>query len=67
MRRGMWPLALAASMATQALEPVSPALLEYMGRWQDDAGEWIDPLAFDEAWLAEGLVTMEADDDDADE
>jgi len=46
---------LGAAATAAEPEPVAPELLLYMGRWQAEDGRWLDPHAFEEAWLIQAL------------
>lgn len=45
--------AAAAEEKAQAQEPPSMELLEFLGQWQTDDGEWIDPTALERMVIPE--------------
>ncbi len=66
---------LLAQSATRADEPVAPAapsveLLEFLGAWETDGGEWIDPAVLEQDAVDELLdsaaATAEKSDNDDD-
>ncbi len=52
-----------ASGQTESAAPPDAEFLEFLGEWQTDEGEWIDPEEMEDEYLAGQVETMVMDDE----